>query len=59
MGKTIRVGTITKEQLLVIERANRRKEEIANRFGGYVAVHKVHKSKKAYTRKAKHKGREF
>jgi hypothetical protein len=59
-NKTIKIGTISREQILKMERAARRQEEIdARPLGGFTATHKVHKSAKSYTRKAKHKGREF
>jgi len=51
---------ISREQILTMERAIRRQEEIDSRpLGGFAAVNKVHKSKKAYTRKNKHKGSDF
>lgn len=54
------VMTISREQILKMERAIRRQEEIdARPLGGFAATHKVHKSKKAYSRNVKHKGREF
>jgi hypothetical protein len=47
---------ITEEQILKMERAKRRQEDIEARpLGGFVANHKVFKSKKNYTRKTKHK----
>ncbi len=62
MGKTnrIKVGTISQDQILKMDRANRRQEDIdARPLGGFTANHKVHKGDKTYTRKVKHKGREF
>ena len=57
MAKTLK---ISREQILTMERAIRRQEEIdARPLGGFAATLKVHKSKKAYNRKPKHKGREF
>lgn len=51
---------ISREQILKMERAIRRQEEIdARPLGGFAATHKVHKSKKSYNRQPKHKGREF
>jgi hypothetical protein len=44
--------TITKEQILTMERASRRLAEIEV---GFIPTHKVHKSVKTYTRKTKHK----
>jgi hypothetical protein len=44
--------TITKEQIMTMERASRRLAEIES---GFIPTHKVHKSAKAYTRKDKHK----
>lgn len=43
---------INKMQILKMERAARRKSEIEL---GFIPTHKVHKSDKTYTRKAKHK----
>lgn len=57
MAKTLK---ISREQILKMERAIRRQEKIEARpLGGFEATHKVHKSKKTYNRKTKHKGREF
>lgn len=57
MAKTMK---ITVDQLLRIERAIRRQEDIQARpLGGFATKHSVHKSEKTYTRKDKHKGREF
>lgn len=39
---------ISKEQILKMERASRRREEIEL---GFIPTHKVHKNKKAYSRK--------
>jgi len=51
---------ISREQILKMERAIRRQEEIdARPLGGFATTHSVHKSKKSYTRKDKHKGSEF
>lgn len=47
--------TITKEQLLKAEKAGRRAAEIAEGINGVFTKNKVHKSKKTYTRKTKHK----
>lgn len=52
MAKTIKIGTLTKEQLLKSDRKARREAELGN---GWVGTHKVHKSKKTYSRKPKHK----
>jgi len=50
--------TITKEDLLKVESFNRRKELIES--GMYMAYpNKTHKSKKVYSRKKKHKKRDF
>jgi hypothetical protein len=52
--------TISREQILKMERSIRRQEEIdARPLGGFEAKHKVHQSKKTYKRNVKHKGREF
>jgi hypothetical protein len=51
---------ISRDQILTMERAIRRKEEIdARPLGGFQAKHKVHKSSKTYNRKNKYKGSEF
>lgn len=51
---------ISIDQLLRMERAIRRQEDIdARPLGGFQTKHSVHKSKKSYTRKNKHKGSEF
>lgn len=51
---------ISRDQILNMERAIRRQEEIdARPLGGFEARHKVHQSKKSYKRNKKHKGREF
>jgi len=55
--KAIKIGKITRQQILNSERAIRREIEIENNLN--ICHHRVHKSKKSYTRKDKHKGREF
>lgn len=52
---------ISRDQILTMERAIRRQEEIdARPLGGFEAKHKVHKSKKAYNRQEnKYKGSDF
>ena len=54
MEKTYHCGTITTEQIIKIERNARREEDLTDSIG-WVAVHNVHKSKKTYSRKHKHK----
>ena len=49
MGKTFKIGTITKEQNLKIERAARRNVDIEFGYGNF--KHKAHKSLKDYNRK--------
>lgn len=57
MAKTMK---ISREQILTMERAIRRQEDIdARPLGGFARTHSVHRSKKTYKRSAKHKGREF
>jgi hypothetical protein len=46
--KAIKKMTITKEQMLKIDRAARRIVDIENGFGNF--KHKVHKTKKDYNR---------
>lgn len=49
MAKTIKIGKITKEQNLTIERAARRTVDIELGIANFKS--KVHKSKKSYNRK--------
>lgn len=56
MAKKIKSLKITKEQIHKMDRAARRNIEIEQ--GGSQPPHKVHKSKKTYTRKPKHKNKE-
>ena len=59
-SKIMKVGTLTKEQLLKMDRAARRQAEIdADPHKGFKSMHSTHKSKKTYNRKVKHKGRDF
>ncbi len=53
----MKVGTITTEQIMKFDRAARRQDDIDNNMN--FNRHRVHKNAKAYTRKDKHKGREF
>jgi len=46
--------TITKEQIHTMNRKVSRDESLVD-SNGWTAMHKVHKSKKAYSRKEKHK----
>jgi hypothetical protein len=55
--KTLKVGRITAEQILNSERAIRREIEIENNLN--ICHHRVHRSKKTYSRKEKYRGREF
>jgi len=55
--KKIKVGSISAEQQLKMDRKARREVEIA--CGLNVNHHRVHKSQKTYTRKQKHRGRDF
>jgi hypothetical protein len=48
----MKIGTITKEQLRKNQAKKRREENLDDGFKG---THKVHPSKKTYTRKTKHK----
>lgn len=54
----MKIGTITKEQLLKANKKASREIEM-DLLGKWTAKHKVHKSKKDYTRKEKHKAREW
>lgn len=56
-NKTMTVGTITVEQIMTFDRAARRQDDIDNNMN--FNRHRVHKNAKAYSRKTKHKGREF
>ncbi len=49
MGKTFKIGTITKGQQLTIDRAARRNADIEMGFTNF--KHKAHKSIKDYNRK--------
>jgi hypothetical protein len=55
--RAIKIGKITNEQILTSQRATSREIAIENNLN--ICHHRVHKSKKSYTRKDKHKGREF
>lgn len=57
MANTIHIGTITKEQQQKAIRKGSREAELEAH--PWTAKHKVHKSKKNYTRKDKHKGNDF
>jgi hypothetical protein len=52
----MKIGTITKEQLLKSDRRARREADLID-SNGWTGTHKVHKSKKNYTRKNKHKNK--
>jgi len=58
--KILKVGTISKEKIYTMDRAISRQEEIdEDRHKGFKSRHSIHRSKKTYTRKKKHRGREF
>lgn len=50
----IHIGKITKEQILTQNKKISREIELENSTG-WVSMHKVHTSKKTYTRKPKYK----
>jgi len=50
----IHIGKVSKEQLMKASRKASRELELENSIG-WVSTHKVHKSKKNYTRKDKYK----
>jgi hypothetical protein len=54
----MKCGRITKEQLLKSQRAARREADLMD-GNGFIGTHKVHKSKKTYSRKQKHKGKDY
>lgn len=54
MGK----NKITKDQIHKHRKKISREEELKQN-GGWTAVHKIHKSKKNYTRKTKHKNQDI
>jgi len=54
----MKIGTITKEQLLKSDRRARREVDLIY-SNGWVGTHKVHKSKKNYSRKNKHKSLDY
>ncbi len=49
-----KIGKLTKKQILKFNRKASREKELEN-SNGWTSTHKVHKSKKYYTRKLKHK----
>ena len=51
--KKLNIGKITQKQILTSERKISREIELENQ-AGWVSKHKVHKSKKTYTRKPKY-----
>mgnify|MGYP001578199527 CR=1 FL=1 len=56
MAKKIKIGKITKKDILKMERKARREEDIDNRRN--VTHNRVHKSKKQYKRKPKHENKD-
>jgi len=56
MGKSINIGTVTKEQIMTNNRKVSREMEYETQ-DGWKANEKVHKSQKNYSRKSKHKER--
>ena len=54
----MKIGTFTREQFIKNERKISREIEMENQ-SGWVSKHKVHKSKKNYSRKKKHKSLEY
>jgi hypothetical protein len=48
MGKTFKIGTLTKDQIIKSERSARRQADIENCTSNF--KHKVHKSLKDYNR---------
>jgi len=53
-NKRLNIGKITQKQILTSERKISREIELENQ-SGWISRHKVHKSKKTYTRKPKYK----
>ena len=58
MKGTIKIGTITKGQILTVYKKASREMELENSTG-WTAKHKVHKSAKDYRRNPKHKNLAF
>lgn len=54
MKGVIKIGKITKDQILTVYKKASREMELENSTG-WVAKHKVHKSAKDYSRNPKHK----
>ena len=54
MAKEIKVGRVSKQQIITMHKAISREIEIEQ--GGYLTGSKVFKNKKAYNRKPKHRG---
>ena len=54
MAKEIKVGKVSKQQIITMHKAISREIEIEQ--GGYLTGSKVFKNKKAYSRKSKHRG---
>jgi hypothetical protein len=54
MKGVIKIGKMTKEQILAVYKKASREMELENGTG-WVTKHKVHKSVKDYNRKVKHK----
>jgi hypothetical protein len=56
--KAMKIGTITKEQIRTNDRRMSRELELENSTG-WTSKHKVHKSKKNYSRKKKHRNLDY
>lgn len=54
----MKIGTITKEQIRKNDRKISRELDLVD-SNGWVGTHKVHKSKKNYSRKKKHKNLDY
>jgi hypothetical protein len=54
MKGKIKIGTITRDEILIVYKKASREMELENATG-WVAKHKVHKSAKDYKRNPKHK----
>jgi hypothetical protein len=54
MKGIIKIGKITKEEILILYKKTSREIELENSTG-WVSKHKVHKSQKDYSRKSKHR----
>jgi hypothetical protein len=58
MKGVVKIGKITKEQILNAYKKVSREMDLENK-SGWSSIHKIHKSEKQYNRKVKHKNLTF